>query len=160
MYTEHLSHVSGYILHDSCKHERCCVQTKEESFEVKNFCWRHGQLQVPVCGWVNQYMQVCVLQIFGASLVLWADSCAYRQNCCHLEVWTWDVHIQVGNVENRSVGPVWFRDQKHACVKRCMVKLRPRDARYGPLHLKGCNLLQQTQTERQIVRQSERNRYA
>ena len=104
-------------------------------------------------------MQICVLQVNGASPVLRAYSCTYRLNCLHFEVWTREVHIQLGDIENRSVGPVGF-GTKHAGIKLFMVKLRTRNAHYGPLLLKGRDLLQQTRTENQIVWQSEWNRTA
>ena len=32
----------------------------------------------------------------------------YRLNCLHFELWTRDVHIQLGDVENLSAGPFGF----------------------------------------------------
>ena len=52
------------------------------------------------------------------------DSCTYGLGDLHLEVRALDEHVQFGNVEKRTVSPVWFWDGKHADVKRCMVKLR------------------------------------
>ena len=71
--------------------------------------------------WIHETHFQSPCEVCGTRPVTGPDSCKYRLNCLHLQVWALDVHIKFGDIENWSVGLVWFRDQKHAGVKCCMV---------------------------------------
>ena len=94
-------------------------------------------------------MQVCVLQVYGASPVLRMYSCVPIEQCRH--------RICTFNLETLRIGlkVPGFRDQKHAHVKRGVNKLRLQNVSYCLLEAKGCNLLQQTRPESQTVWQSK-----
>ena len=91
---------------------------------------------------MNRYVQVRILQVYGASPVLNTYSCTYRLNSLHFGVQAWDMHIQLGDVENQSESLVGFQNKKRAHVKRSVTELRLRDVSYGPLLAKGRKLLQ------------------
>ena len=57
---------------------------------------------------VIQFMQVGVLEVYGANSVQRAWTGTINLDCLHFEVQALDVHIQFGDIEDQSVGPVCF----------------------------------------------------